>query len=306
MVKSSRTLEYRLLQGTQICMNKLNKNTGQKVTFCATYAGGVFNVKFEDQIMTGAKWIRIVAKRIGHTGCRSAWESGLYVLLKNEEDGKEIKYNMINIPILDKYKQHETEILNNTYLNISKNNNKSNNKSNNKEIKKTNNKKNNMPRKKAAKTNTKQKITDRESAFKVFEYKQELENVEWWNNAQKETIKDVSTFEFALEKRPGCDDVYNMLNKSQVIVGTKSPWKDTENKYPSELKNEDNIVIETHTQAPAYIYKFNSDYDRRFCNMPKLTYFKYKYADIFGGFILTNQITDNNSTLPLPLPPKVD
>lgn len=302
MVKSSRTLEYRLLQDTPIFMsNKLNKHTGQKETFRATYAGGVFNVKFEDQIMTGAKWIRIVAKRIGHTGCRSAWESGLYVLLKNE-DGKEIKYNMINIPILDKYKQHETEILNNTYLNISKNNNKSNNK----EIKKTNNKKNNMPRKKAAKTNTKQKTIDRESALRIHKYEMRL--AEWWNDALKETIEDFDIsvkLTFALRKRPGCDNVYDMLNRNRKVIGTKLPWKDTENKYPSEFKNEDNIVTpDINTKVPEYEYRLEEDCI--YHEMPVLSYFKYKYADIFGGFILTNQIKDNHSTLPLPLPPKVD
>ena len=229
-------------------------------------------------------WAKLIKNKLGHssTGLVNVWVTFLYVLLE-DENGQSIKYKLKDIPILDKYKKYENEILNDTYLKESNNNNTSD--KDNKQ--KTDN---SMPKKarKPRKPRKKVKIdVETQKSIDDFDSKQE----KWWNASHREIIEDYHDYiktEFAVKKIKGSENTYEMLNINGQHIGIIRPWVDVKNEYPAKYKNEDNVIQLSEDGEPEYEYCL--DKNSPFHDMPKIVYHKYTYCDIFNKFILTNEI----------------
>ena len=79
-----------------------------------------------------------------------------------------------------------------------------------------------------------------------------------------------------------------MLNQNKQRIGIMAPWIDKNKEFPPHFKNEDNVVMPIG--FPEYEYKF--DKDCPFHEMPRQSYFKYKYSKVLDKFIPTDEITE--------------
>ena len=267
--KSSRDLSYRLPKNVPI-LHKIGD-----VIRKAKYTGTQNNVKYRGIIMTVNQFCRFVRQDIRGDSKKTninVWANA-YVKMKNKK-GSFQPYLLKDVPILSKYKKYENDILNNTYLKE-----KTNNDNTSKDINI------NMPRKKTQVKLKTQKETELERRLREYD----IRMTEWWQSQNKDIIEDSDMFTrivFATRKLKGYDNVYEMLNQNKQRIGIIHPWIDKNGKYPPQFKNDENVVCPMG--IPEYEYLL--DKDSPFHEMPKSTYYKYKFTKVFNKFILTDEI----------------
>jgi len=278
---SSRDLEYRVLKNIRI------KYTIGDVTRKAKYTGEGNMVVYRDERLSVNKFCQLVKKELIPNGKSNVnvWVSAYVSMIVG---GKKKNVYLKHIPILSEYKKYENDILNNKFTN-----NDLKRKHNNDSNSKNTDFKNNMPRGKS-KVNAnisrnpphltkEQKETER--LIREFDIKMG----KWWNAQPKQVIEDLDVFTkavFATRKMKGEDNVYEMLNQNKQRMGIVRPWIDKDGKYPPKFKNEDNVV--TLNGEPEYEYIL--DIDCPFHEMPRSTYYKYRFTKVFEKFILTDEI----------------
>lgn len=266
--KTSRDLVFRLPKNTRI-LYKIGD-----VIRKAKYTGNGNIVKYRGLSMTVNQFCSFVKTEITPNAKRNVnvWVTA-YVQMKSKP------VRLRDIPILPKYKKYENDILNNTYLKEKNDNN-----NNPKDIDL------NMARKKTQKKST--RITKEQSELerKLREY--DIKMGEWWNKQPKEIIEDSDEFTtvvFATRKLE--DNIYEMLNQNKQRIGIVRPWIDKNGQYPPQFKNENNVVTPI-AGIPEYEYLL--DNNSPFHDMPKSTYYKYKFTKVFNKFILTDEIRTYN------------
>ena len=138
---SSRNLKFRLKPNTEILITAQNKNANKQKkkmeTFKSTYVeDSIKSILYNNEKMSANQWANLIKKKLGHSsgGRVNIWKDLLYVLIENE-NGEMIKCKLRDLPVLERYKRYEEEILNDKYaensifdkyLNESDDSNKSN------------------------------------------------------------------------------------------------------------------------------------------------------------------------------------
>ena len=273
--RSSRDLEYRVKKNVHILYTIGNE------TRAAKYTGEDNYVIYKDTMLTVNKFCRLVVEELiqeelipKRNSNVNAWISA-YVRMKNSKNQRSI-VRLKDIPILPEYKKHENKILNNEINNYDLKINRNND----------NNSK--MPRAKVSKKK-KKSLTKEELDLKRRIKEFDMKMAKWWDAQPKEIIEDLDEYTkviFATRKLKGEDNVYEMLNQLKQRMGIIRPWIDKDGKYPPQFKNDDNVVTPVGEPEYEYVLECNSP----FHDMPRSTYYKYKFTKVFNKFILTNEI----------------
>jgi hypothetical protein len=295
--KPSRNLEYRLTKG-DLVEYKVDDKVWE-----ATYTGQGNMLEHNKCKMSINQLCRSARKGKKYTNI-NVWITKFKITKNSGETLEMLEMKLKDIHILPKYKEWETHILNddeNIHLKLSNINN-------------INNNNNNMPRgrprknanvlikaqmKSKAKSKVKSKVKSNakpliskeleETARRLREY--ETETSKWWDSQQKGMIEDLDYYTkviFAQRKLKGHDNVYEMLNQNKQKLGIIHPWVDKTNQYPTQFKNNENVV--TPMGIPEYEYILEKDCP--FHDMPRSTYYKYTFTKVFKKFILTDEICE--------------
>lgn len=273
--RSSRDLEYRVKKNVPILYTIGNE------TRTAKYTGEDNYVIYKDTMLTVNKFCRLVVEELiqeelipKRNSNVNAWISA-YVRMKNSKN-QCLVVRLKDIPILPKYKKHEIKILNNEINNYDLKTNRNNDNYSK------------MPRAKVSKKKTKSR-TKEELDLKRRIREFDMKMAKWWDAQPKEIIEDLDEYTkviFATRKLKGEDNVYEMLNRLQQRMGIIRPWIDKDGKYPPQFKNDDNVVTPVGEPEYEYVLECNSP----FHDMPRSTYYKYKFTKVFNKFILTDEI----------------
>ena len=271
--RTSRDLVFRLPKNA-----KISYKIGDVIRK-AKYTGNSNIVKYRGLPMTVNKFCQFVKAEI----TPDAKNKNVNVWITAYVQRKPKPVRLKDIPILPKYKKDENDILNDTYLKERNDNN-----NNPKDIDL------NMARKKTQKKSPHLTKEQSELERKLREY--DIRMGEWWNSQPKEIIEDSDEFTkivFATRKLKDEDEdnVYEMLNQNKQRIGVIRPWIDKNGQYPPQFKNENNVM--TPMGVPEYEYLL--DNNSPFHDMPKSTYYKYKFTKVFNKFILTDEIRSFNT-----------
>jgi hypothetical protein len=280
--RSSRDLEYRVKKNVPI-LYKIGD-----VIRVAKYTGEDNYVKYRDTILTVNKFCRFVLEELiqeelvpKRNSNVNVWVSA-YVYMRNSKNQRSTVH-LKDIPILPEYKKYENNILNNEINN------------NDLKINRNNDTNSKMTRAKVSIKKTKPRMTkeQKELERRIREY--DIRMAKWWDAQPKEIIEDLDEFTkvvFATRKLKGEDNVYEMLNQNKQRMGIIRPWIDKDSKYPPQFKNDDNVVTPVGEPEYEYILEQNCP----FHDMPRSTYYKYKFTKVFNKFILTDEIREFKET----------